>query len=1107
MAPPFRRRSRRALLVGFPLLMLAACNCDDRLAALTGVLEAAVEGDSFRSELALDFGTSFPGQHLKRTVTLANHGSAAITLDSLQLDTGSVVALGRAPDAEHPFSIDLPVGTILQPRDEVPATVWFAAASELDPDQPLSFSASVRIVAIDGSREASVRLLLSAQVAPCARIVPASLDFGSALSGTEVARSLGVTNAAPLDISLDVVPGSQQGDATELILGNVLPFAVPAESSRELPIRFRPTEAGIFGGSFAITSGNGCPASVVTWAGQGLAKLVDWSPEVIDCGWVMPGRTVERTITFLNHAAAPVVVSAASVSPMNQETSEAEFVLPAEEWKDGFELPPGDSISRTIDCSPASVGRKSATLSFALSGDPNHGDVRLAAVAGGPQIAVEPADLAFGTVPFVERAQLSTSRSLVVRNEGYAPAGEHLEAMLKLGTDHGDGTYGAPFYRIEPGNSSTAVDEFDVVIPPSSTVLPGGWIKLAVRVIPKSAGEKRATLVLLSNTADGAEPRIALSAQALPLPPCNYRLSTSSLEFGIVHANRPQTLDVVIENRGSDANQRCLVYDLTLDQDNGTTFSLTRPFDSRIVEPGEALEIPVTFSPDEPPPWDDPREVFADIRIGVSSPSAPHIAVSAHAALGPACLEFLPREIDFGTLRVAENSVTISPRLANMCGQRVTVAAITLEGGNGTFDLTLPTPIPSGGLTVYCDKFGEPTWPDGETRLFTVRFAPGTSGVFRATVVVDLVRDGRRLRYAIPLRGRAGPNLRTEVSFTQGGGDPVDILWHVAPALDLDFMRAGLKPHLRALLSHLARSGNDFHLGIAGCIEDLQHPLRTHGILDSAPWAPDRFLTPATPDLANQLELKVRRGVINGIEDDVYCGRTDHGYHLLSAWRSFVPPASTVNVGFRRPSTRLALLSASQIFDFSVLGRDTGDRSSWPRPIDPLDPTVPNFPASNLGEYLSVLIGLAGPPFAGRLSFAALEARGPAPAPSPCGPSGFPAMLPYSHRISGDAMASLTGGAMDSLCTADASVWQTRMQRIAEVASGMRLWFPLPSPPDLARGPIEVLIDGLAVPAVDAAGQQVWAYDAEANAVKFILAASPLPGQRVDLRYDTRPVQ
>ena len=96
-------------------------------------------------------------------------------------------------------------------------------------------------------------------------------------------------------------------------------------------------------------------------------------------------------------------------------------------------------------------------------------------------------------------------------------------------------------------------------------------------------------------------------------------------------------------------------------------------------------------------------------------------------------------------------------------------------------------------------------------------------------------------------------------------------------------------------------------------------------------------------------------------------------------------------------------------------------------------------------------------------------------------------------------MALWTNGLTDSVTTPD---WAATLEALGDRAFGFRTNFFLKSVPDLTGlHSIEVNIDGVPVPTVDARGTPVWTYDPVANSLNFQPSYVPEAGQTLSITY------
>src|SRR5690606_21582169 len=88
------------------------------------------------------------------------------------------------------------------------------------------------------------------------------------------------------------------------------------------------------------------------------------------------------------------------------------------------------------------------------------------------------------------------------------------------------------------------------------------------------------------------------------------------------------------------------------------------------------------------------------------------------------------------------------------------------------------------------------------------------------------------------------------------------------------------------------------------------------------------------------------------------------------------------------------------------------------------------------------------------------------------------------------ALAEATGGVAESICTRD---WAGSLEILSASAFGPRRLFPLAEMPEPVAE-LEVRVDGLP-------GEEGWAWDAAAQAVRFDEDATPAAGSIVEITY------
>jgi hypothetical protein len=1076
-------------VVALVAAMLTRCSSPS-LTGVYGDLQLSAGPPEFGKSATLQFGEALGGVEAKQSFWLRNVGPRRVTILAPMQRAGDSVLFAARSDADHSFALDVPVGRVIEPNETIEVRALLLAP---DGTSSRQLAAEVSISASDTSPgQESVLLRLEAQVLPSPCKLPEGIDFGLVLIDQEEARSLVLSNptSASAEAQLDMA-SPQDGDGAAFSYKNGGPGALslPQGGSRELLLGFEPSEARPYQASIDITVAPGCEPSRVLLRGEGRSKLLEWDPPEVECGCVLPGRSVSREVRLTSSAQRPVELSSWQVVP-GQETIEEDFALPAASWGSltAFVLEPGESSSRTVTCTPTSLGEKRAALVLATSLQGQE-EIRvpLSEIGGGPRIEVFPEIIDFGTVAFVPGAALSETRELVVTNSGEAAPENAEAAALYLGTAQGNGNYGAPFIHVEPLTPETSADEIELVIAASSSIAPPPFNNnrsLPVRLTPKSAGVKQARLEILSN--DPERPRVAVTVTAVAkqMPACEYRVSPSVLDFGVVQTTAPKTLGFSFENLGQSPDALCLlsVEGIT---SGAPDYSLPKVVQALEVAPGQKVAIPVTLKP-----RGIGDQSYSDIpglvALRVSSPSRREPAVALQGGTGPACLALQPTELDFGALRPGEQSAERVIQILHLCAPTVTLHQVAIGSGAPQFQATVLTEIPPDGVELE-NYYPKARPPAPELFPVSVRFAPQAPGEYLGSLVFDMEHRSGRMRHVLPLRGRAEPNRINETSFQQEGGDPVDILLYLwlgggsefDPG-DLYWPDRQIAARVPALLNHLSVSGNDFQIGILRFAQI--DALVEWGALSYGPHDPDRILRPTTAGLTEKLQQKL--GEPQPPEMLAYC-------YLGVAWFALTPPMITgPNAGFLRPGARFALLRFAQHTDTEL----NYCRESPPFP----------YPYREIGQFAKGLTAaLTGdePKMSSSFLIPIRDDAGQDPHCRPP-PNSFGYMYnPVQPQI---FTAVTPGGFVGEVCPADPSEYDYSIERIAEVASGLRTHFPLPTPPDLAAGPVEVAVDGVAVPSTDTQGELVWEYLPDRNAVHFPVAKTPRPGQKVVVRYSAQ---
>ena len=163
--------------------------------------------------------------------------------------------------------------------------------------------------------------------------------------------------------------------------------------------------------------------------------------------------------------------------------------------------------------------------------------------------------------------------------------------------------------------------------------------------------------------------------------------STDSLDFGVVTTVDDHSASIWIHNKGD-----CELVVDDVDITDGDVFAV-EALDWPVVDPGDSVELPVTFSPTEP------GVHTGALRIVSDDPFDPEVALSLTGELSSGGLELSETELDVGEVLVG-CTVDTALTVTNVGTGPVTVDSIAWEGGSDEFTAdsdTVPVELASGG--------------------------------------------------------------------------------------------------------------------------------------------------------------------------------------------------------------------------------------------------------------------------------------------------------------------------------------------------------------------------------------------------------------------------
>ncbi|MCA2977297.1 MAG: hypothetical protein INH37_03350, partial [Myxococcaceae bacterium] len=834
-----------------------------------------------------------------------------------------------------------------------------------------------------------------------------------------------------------------------------------------------------------------------------------WTPSRLNFGLVSPGFEAVREVVFTNTSNVPITLTGIAASMPTDYFHR----VPTGADATVFTVPGGGRPTpMKVACSPSGLGARPASnlrFSTGLNRTPE-GTIVLECVGGGPKIRVTPRpNVAFGRVGyFPGNTTFSVNRRVNVQNVGVPPRMPDPTFNLFLGSvEPASGMVGQlPLFELTPKNAITEADEFSVSLfsnydpavglPP---VVGQNSLDLVVTLRPKSNGRKEAELVIFSN--DGADPQVKLqvSADVEQLPPCNYRVTPMTANFGLVSPGTTKDLPITITNLGSAAGDKCFLSGIDLAAGSNPAYSIVGgPVAEKELQPQESWQVVVRVAPPGPVPMTI-QTLQGELQFNVTSPSAPQARVPLRTSVGPTCLVVTPDPVDFGTVRYTAppamrcSSPSKTLTVYNVCSAPVTIRRFDLQAAGGQqpggpacsggmacpeFFLTSVPNIPAAGLTLNA----------AATTTFQARYSPIDVGADTGAVSIEVLQSGQTVTYLVGLTGNGDPSGQQTDSFMQDLQPKADILLVIDDSGSMGDKQAALSRNFSSFIQYAASAGVDYQLGVitttvdgpAACPPPPFPCVMPPPVGSTTPG--NGVLRTIRPGQSNQIGPILRANTPNvgqAFQQLVNVGTNGSGNEtpLEAAVMALTPPRIvTENAGFLRTDANLAIVVVS----------DAGDQSNQP-----------------LSYYENRLINVKG---FNRLSMFTFSAIGPfqVPGPQPSASCAYDGGGDPQRYV---GLVTRTGGVRDEICTQN---WASALQGLGRTAFGFRTMFFLGNAPDLTGGnTLNVRINNMPVPGGGACMANgtptsgAWCYDSAANAVRFTASTTPGPGQTLTVQYQT----
>lgn len=1091
----------QALVAATFVVAAAGCRCDPVTRTQPGQIGIVYEESGVtitQPDGIYDFDKVSMGVSKTMKMVITNNGLGNLTINSITPESGDQVTIAAgAPETpgQGVFHIAFENETIITIGETREFDITFNSPLESDQTIKTKEHQAVVSLALANATTEVAKVTLKGVSVSGACDLPRVIDFGAVATGDSFAKTVKVENISPIDTvasSGDIT--SNSGDHTNFEYSGESAkgqFPLLAGKSRDVIFVFRPTQIKDYLALVKMRAAEACPEITVRLIGSGVDSVLTWAPSPLTFGYVTPGLSVNADLTFSNQGFAPVKIS--NMKPLMGSNTTNEFAVVGADFvevpgavrqsmPDGSSMITPGTAKVTMTFKPSVLGLREATLT-AITTLPKQNPIapRLRGNGGGPDIDVKPAPvLNFGRVayfgaPMGGGSAYFTTRKLSIQNAGTKPAMPDAAANLHLGKS-GMGT----FFEVSAKAGTAALDSeicvgvYDAVqgclggiaAPYDNAVglVAGGAssiVDVPVRITPSGIGLKEWEVKIFSNDPDEPEVLITIKADAQVLPPCDYTLAPTNLNFGLVTPPDVKDLSFSIRNNATAANQICLISGLDMKSGSDIIYSLPAgPIDQKELAPGETMNVLVRAWP-KGTVSTQVQNAAGAVHFSVSSPSQPERDVSLNASIATSCLTISPDDLDFGTVKKDCFSARKIFNIYNTCQNPVKIES---------FGMVAPAGEPAGGPNcpggAPCPEFlvdGTPgfmagtTIPAGNSMPFTfaLKYRPINYGQDNGAYLIKVTQNAQIVDYIVTLRGTGDmQGLNTDV-FRQDTKPKADILLIIDDSCSMSDKQTALSQNFASFIKYASTNGVDYQIGVT--TTDLNRA--DEGLLKGDVNNP-KILKPTTPNVEQLFKSKVIVGTSGGTE-----GTAEIAVKALTA-----PLITAENAGFLRPDAVLAVVGVT----------DAGDQSPQPATV-----------------YENQLRNIKGAQRASQFSYNII---GPfLPNPVTCGTStcsGTSCYDDFTDVSKHQYLVNRFNGVKEEIC---APSWATSLESVGKNAFGYRTNFFLTAEPQ--GGTVQVSIDGMMLAPTDPRGAPVWHYDATTNSVDFEPLFVPEPGRTLSVTY------
>jgi hypothetical protein len=907
----------------------------------------------------------------------------------------------------------------------------------------------------NGATNATITVKLTGNGIQLSLVVqPNVLDFGNTLLNTTGKKSVMLINksTAPVSAIMANVVGS---DANLFRVDNA-PTTLAAGASAAVDISYSPLALETRSIASVVFSGSDGEKATLNLFGEPVGVALTLAPNPINFGYVVlqPVPPAVGCTVVTNQSNVPVTIMGTSEFENEGEAfalATTDDATPPNPFSLPITIQGGDNAKVCFSFAPPISQAYNGQVTLTTN-DPSGMNpvVNLTGWGGGPQISCMPLSIAFGQT-----------------------LDHSITTVPVLCTNTGSPTSTGVNLLIEPPTASPAVfsAQFDESMDtyPLNGLAPGQTAQIDVSYAPTGNSNDKGTLFIKSNGGQGKTIQIPLTGQGLDVPPCQFVVAPSQLNFGNVQVGDTSgVLSFEIQNVGTDV---CFIQGLQIKDDASTSFKILTtsiapdPTTNKITIPGPGsapsnLTVTLDFSPTA-----QGQAFTAEAAFSISDPSDPNQVVPLTGTSESTCLVIAPTSLNFGD--VGENdagvlctSASRTFSIFNECQTAATVQSLTIQSGPG--DLVPQFSVPAGPplpLTIE---------PSSSAEIYEMFFEPTTLGTHTGQL---LISDGT-VDTLLPVTG-AAVSTGTETDAFTVGPPKADILF----IIDVDDDGDEQEQIVMAAPTFFAAAADiDYRIAVTTDNDDAAVATAEFGHLLPCPTCSLQGAVPTiidpTSKPAGQMKADPATAFANfygSVPNSQYPTGQPTDEHFFIALYNALQHGPQPGVDFFRPGVFFASImdNSDNEADSSVLGKGNHNPTWYANFFE----TYFQNPFLFTWNYINPTQTVTGTGFSNYLQ------------------------LPPSIQ----QMISATNGF--ALNTSDPN-WASALTSVWTSAITAHTYYPLVGSPSEGQNGIVVTVNGTPVKESAGPGEPNWTYQATLNAIVFNPNTDPPKvGAQITVQY------